>query len=145
MQLADVSREQLKRPVMFSATAHICFLVAIAVSTLIHGRLALWGEAGGGGGVTAVQLVSAASVPLPPPTIPTENHVGTENPALHYTEPAPKQTVKNPPPDKEAIAIPAKNAKKTPSPKKTEPQKPEEPPTPKQIASTGNNPSPIQP
>jgi periplasmic protein TonB len=142
-QIVGYGGEQLKRPLMVSATAHIGLALALAASTLLHGNLVLWGEAGGGG-AASVRLVSAASVPLPPPTIPTENHVATENPALHYTEPAPKKTVKNPPPDEKAIALPAKNAKQAP-PKKLAPAKPEEPEAPRQIASTGNSPSPIQP
>jgi TonB family protein len=144
--VTTVGGEQLKRPLLFSATAHLCLALALAAGTLLHGKLAMWGESGGGGGAASVKLVSAASVPLPAPKIPTENRVATENPALHYTEPAPaKKTVKNPQPDQKAIALPAKNAKQTPPPKKPAAPKPEEPPARRELASTGNNPSQITP
>ena len=142
--IGGANQGQLKRPLMVSATLHVCLGAALAAGTLLHGKMVLWGEAGGGGGAASVRLVSAASVPLPQPTIPTENHVATENPAQHYTEPAPKSAVKNPPPDQSAIPIPAKNAKQTPPPKKPAATV-QEPQAPKQIASTGSNTSPIQP
>ena len=133
-------REQLRRPVMFSASAHICLAVGAIAATLIHGNPAIWGAAGGDGGATAVQLVSAASVPLPMPAVPTENRVATENKGLHQPEPPkppePKPAVK--PPEEKAVDLPARNVKVTPpklAEKKPEPPKPPE--ERREVASTG--------
>jgi periplasmic protein TonB len=144
LQLIANGREQLKRPVMFSAGAHVGLAAGILAATLIHGVPTIWGEAGGGGAAT-VNLVSSASVPLPPPTVPTTNTVATENKGLNYTEPQPKPTVKTPPDDK-AVALPAKNAKMAPPEKAAEKPKVEESPAAKrEIASTGTNASEIRP
>ncbi|MBI3933138.1 MAG: TonB family protein [Acidobacteria bacterium] len=145
LQLVADGREQLKRPLMFSAVAHGGLAAAALVATLIRGIPAIWGEAGGGGAAT-VRLVSAASVPLPAPSVSTQNRQATENKGLHYTEP-PKPAVKTPPPDEKAVELPAKNAKVTPPPKKAseEKPKPEEPAaTRREIASTGPAPAPPQ-
>ena len=148
--IAAPAGEPLRRPLLFSALAHLCLATAALATALIRSETMIWGEAGGGGAAT-LKLVSAASVPLPPASIPTENRVATENKGLHYTEPAkpaPKQAPKNPPPDEKAIALPARNAKLTPAPKKpAEAKTPAEeaPRTQREIASTGDNPSLLQP
>jgi len=147
LQWVADGREQLKRPLMYSAVAHGCLATMLLGLTLLRGVPVIWGEAGGGGAAT-VSLVSAKSVPLPPPAVPTENRQATENKGLHYTEP-PKPQPKNAPkpsPDEKAIALPAKNAKVTPPPKKAaeeEPKAEEPPPSRREIAST--EPSPARP
>ncbi len=126
------SSEPLRKPVIFSAVAHLCLAVAMLAAALVRGQTVIWGEAGGGG-AASLKLVSAASVPLPAPTIPTENRVATENKGLHYTEPA-KPTPKQAPKvaDEKAVALPARNAKLTPPPKKpAETQPPAEEPRPR--------------
>ena len=148
LQLVADGNEQLKRPLMFSAAAHGCLAAALLLAALVRGVPAIWGEAGGGGAAT-VRLVSAASVPLPAPTVPTQNRQATENKGLHYTEPAkaqPKAAPKAPPPDEKAIALPAKNAKVTPPPKNAEekPKAEEPPPSRRELASTGAAPTPQQ-
>jgi protein TonB len=141
-------REQLRRPLMFSAGAHVCLAVGAIVATFIHGDPAIWGSAGPGG-AASVSLVSAASVPLPTPRIPTENRVATENKGLHQPEPPkppePKPAVKTPPPDPQAVDLPARNAKVTPpkeAEKKPEPPKPPEPPQRREIARAGSGAQP---
>jgi protein TonB len=149
-QLVADGREQLKRPLMISAIAHSCLAAVALVTTLMRGVPTIWGEAGGGGAAT-VQLVSAASVPLPPPTIPTQNRQATENKGLHYTEPPKPQPKPATVPtnlEEKAIDLPAKDAKVTP-PKAPAEEKPkvEEPPKPaprREIASTGPAPTPQQ-
>ena len=86
LQLIADGREQLKRPLMFSAAAHGCLAAALLAAALIRGVPVIWGEAGGGGAAT-VHLVSSASVPLPAPSVPTQNRQATENKGLHYAEP----------------------------------------------------------
>ena len=121
-------REQLRRPVMFSATGHAALATGLLIAALLRGTPVIWGEAGGGA-AASVSLVSAASVPLPAPAVPTQNRVATENKGLHYTEP-PKPAPKppTPPPEEKAVAIPAKDAKVTPPKPPAEEQPPEEKP-----------------
>jgi TonB family protein len=144
-QMIADGREQLRRPLMLSASAHACLAAVMLVAVVIRGKVEIWGESGGGG-AASVKLVSAASVPLPAPEVPTENRVATENKGLHYTEPVPK-TVPKSKPDEKAIALPAKSAKVTPPPKKkvAEPIQEEKRSAPREIASTGTNPSQQQP
>ncbi|MBI2818716.1 MAG: TonB family protein [Acidobacteria bacterium] len=146
LQLVANGREQLKRPLMFSAVAHACLAVAALVATLVRGVPSIWGEAGGGG-AAMVQLVSAASVPLPAPSVPTQNRQATENKGLHYTEPPKPQPKPAAIPSKleeKAVELPAKNAKVTPPkpPTEAKPKAEEKPPSRREIASTGPAPAP---
>jgi TonB family protein len=132
---------------MFSAIGHSCLALVALVATLVRGVPTIWGEAGGGG-AASVQLVSAASVPLPPALVPTENRQATENKGLHYTEPPRPQPRPAAVPEKleeKAIELPAENAKVTP-PKPAEPapaveEKPQPEPR-REIARTNPAPSP---
>lgn len=147
-QLVANGREELKRPLMFSAAAHACLAMIAVVATLLRGVPTIWGE-GGGGGAATVQLVSAASVPLPAPRVPTQNRQATENKGLHYTEPPkpkPKASAIAEKLDEKAVELPAKNAKvKPPKPAIEEKAKEEpKPPERREIASTGPTPSPPQ-
>ncbi|HEY7680127.1 MAG TPA: energy transducer TonB [Terriglobia bacterium] len=130
-QYALDSHEQLRRPLAFSAVGHVCLAAAALLGALLRGQAVLWGD-GSSDGAATVRLVSAASVPLPAPTVATKNRVATENPGLHQPEPPkppePKPEAKPAPPDEKAIDLPARNAKVTPPPVKKEPPKVEPPP-----------------
>lgn len=135
---AEIEREMLKRPVMFSAIAHVALAVAGIAATLIRGTGEIWGDRSGGGGTANVRLVSSASIPLPAPKVATQNTVATENKGLNYPE-LPKPAQKAPPKqdDPKTIDLPSTNAKVTP-PKKTPEKVKEEPPKPrKEVATTG--------
>ena len=147
-QLIANGREQLKRPLMFSAVGHCCLAVFALVATLLRGVPAIWGEAGGGG-AAMVQLVSAASVPLPAPSVSTQNRQATENKGLHYTEPPKPQPKPAAVPTKleeKAIELPSKDATVTPPKPPVEAKlKVEEKPKPeprREIASTAPAPTP---
>jgi protein TonB len=140
-------REQLKRPLMLSAVAHICLAIGAIAATFIHGNPAIWGAGGGEGMAASVRLVSAASVPLPQPTIPTENRVATENKGLHQPEPPkppePKPAVK--PPEEKAVDLPSRDAKVTPpkeAPKRVEEPEPPKPEPRREIARAGSGAQP---
>lgn len=141
--LAQNGREQLRRPLALSAAGHLGLVVAAVVATLLRGPTAIWGG-GGAGGAATIRLVSAASVPLPPPSVATQNRVATENPGLHYPEPPQTQQkpLPKPPPDEKAVELPTRNAKVTPPKKPAAPEpapKKEEPPARREIASTGSS------
>ena len=131
-------QEQLRRPLTFSAIGHLCLAGTLLVAALLRGQSVLWGD-GSSSGPATVRLVSAASVPLPAPTVATQNRVATENPGLHHPEPPkpePKPAVKPAPPDEKAVDLPARNAKVTP-PKRPPAPKEQEPEPRREIASTG--------
>ncbi|MGH9662047.1 MAG: energy transducer TonB [Bryobacteraceae bacterium] len=90
-------------------------------------RGAGWGE-GGPGGAATVRLVSAASVPLPAPTVATDNRLATENPGLHRPDPVP----------------PAPRARRASTPPAPEPEKTVELPgrNARRVASTAQPPAP---
>src|SRR5215510_6256235 len=90
-----------------SAILHVAVAVAIVISAWIaHGRRgSSWG-AGGGGGAMGVTLVS--NVPLPANPVQTQNVLATESKGVSKSQPKPIEE------EKEAIAIPEKNAKKKP-------------------------------
>ena len=103
--------ERLKNPLVISAAGHV-FLVVVALWGALAGHKDLWGE-GSGGGAANLRLVSAASIPLPPPSIDTTNKLANQEPGLHYSE-APKPQPK-PTPEK-TVELPGKNARRA-SPK----------------------------
>lgn len=90
-----------------SAILHVAVTVAIIFSAWIaHGRRGSnWG-AGGGGSAMGVSLVS--NVPLPANPVQTQNVLATESKGVSKSQPKPVVE------EKEAIAIPEKNAKKKP-------------------------------
>src|SRR5688572_25540327 len=110
-------KEQLRRPVVISAGAHVLLAtVGLAGGLLRYGGSA-WGEAGAGGAAT-VRLVSAASVPLPAPSVSTDNRLATENPGLHRpdpTPPTPRRQVTPPPEPEKAVELPSRNARRVAS------------------------------
>lgn len=117
--ITGVHGDDLRKPLMYSAAAHIALAVIALVSTFWKWQGSSWGEGAGTGGAATVRLVSAASVPLPAPRVPTQNRVATESPGLHQPEPAkpaPKPKVQ-PPPEK-AVELPARNAKVVPESQK---------------------------
>ena len=130
---------------MLSGIGHACLALSALTYTLVLAPVGgIWGEDSGGGGAATVQLVSAASVPLPAPRIPTTNRVVTESDGLHYPEPpAPKPTPPKPVVEEEAVQIPSRNAKVVPKAA----VKPPEPPTPpkprREIARTGGSATPL--
>jgi len=105
-----------------SAILHVAVTVAIIVSAWIaHGRSGSnWG-AGGGGSAMGVTLVS--NVPLPANPVQTQNVLATESKGVSKSQPNPVLE------EKEAIAIPEKNAKKKPvqQPTATQRKPPPEP------------------
>jgi len=104
--------ERLQRPVLISVAGHVALLLAVLWGALVGFHGSTWGESGAeGGGAAAVTLVSAASVPLPPPSVVTTNKIANEEPGLHYAE-APKPQPK-PVPEK-AVELPGRNAKQAP-------------------------------
>jgi periplasmic protein TonB len=137
-----VRTDMLRRPLMFSAAAHVALAVAGIAVTLFRSQGDVWGS-GAGGGSASVRLVSSASIPLPPPEISTQNKVATEEKALNYSEAPPKPEPKPAPKavDPETIDLPSQNAKIA-QPKK-QPEKPpekikEEPPKQRrELATTG--------
>ena len=105
----------LRRPLVISVAGHVCLLVISLLVTVVGHGSAIWGEGGASGGAATVRLVSAASIPLPPPAVSTKNRVATENPGLHYPEP-PQPAPKTAPPPKpaqpeKAVELPARKAK----------------------------------
>jgi periplasmic protein TonB len=145
LQFVANGREQLKRPLMFSAAGHTSLAIFALLAVLVRGVPTIWGEAGGGG-AASVQLVSSASVPLPAATTPTQNRQATENKGLHYTEPPkpqPKPVALPTKLEEKAVELPAKGAKVAPPPKVADAPKPEPPPR-REIASTGPTPPPPQ-
>ena len=118
---ATAGTEPLRKPVLLSVAAHAGFVILSLIGALTAHRDGAWGEAGPGGAAT-VRLVSGASVPLPAPSIATNNRVATESPGLHYPEP-PKETAKKtlartaPVPEK-ATELPSRGARRvTPAPR----------------------------
>jgi len=138
MRNGGLGAEALRRPVMVSSAAHVA-LAAACLLAGVSGRGSMWGGGPSGAGVS-VRLVSAASVPLPAPTIPTSNKVANEDPGLHYPEPpkpAPKPAVKQtPPPPEKAVELPSRNARKVPEAAKAAKQEPPPAPEPKPSAQT---------
>ncbi len=115
-------RGLLRRPLLISVAGHVFLVAASLIGVLTAHNGLVWGVSSTGGAAT-VQLVSAASVPLPAPRIATKNNVATEDPALHSPEPPqPAATKKPDTPEKaeEAVDLPARNAKVVP--KKAEPK-----------------------
>ncbi|MBI3894461.1 MAG: TonB family protein [Acidobacteria bacterium] len=133
---AGVAPEQLRKPLLISVAAHTGLAGLALLGAIVQHQGAFWGT-GNSGGVATVRLVSGASVPLPAPTIATQNRVATENPGLHNPEPPqpapkPKAEPPEPPVAEKAVEIPARNAKVVPeTPKKviakTESEKTEKP------------------
>ena len=128
--------ELLRRSLLISAGGHAVLLTVALLNAVLSGKPVLWGEGGSGGGVN-VRLVSAASVPLPPPAVPTKNRVANEDPGLHYPEPAkavPKPAKETPEP--KAVELPGRKARTVPQPKAAPPRQearvrtPEPPPAP---------------
>jgi TonB family protein len=99
--------ERLKNPLVISAAGHV-FLVVVALWGALAGHTEMWGE-GSGGGAANLRLVSAASIPLPPPLIDTTNKLANQEPGLHQSE-APKPQPK--PEVEKAIELPGKNVKR---------------------------------
>lgn len=138
---AGVASEPLRKPLLLSTVAHACLASAALIGAMVGQRGTIWGG-GSSTGAATVRLVSAASVPLPAPTIPTQNRVATESPGLHYPEPPkpePKAAPPKPPEPEKAVELPARNAKVVPeTPKKvvakTEPAP--EKPAPKPTTQT---------
>ena len=111
--------DDLRKPLMYSSAAHIALATIALISTFWKWQGSSWGDGAGTGGAATVRLVSAASVPLPTPKVPTNNRIANENPGLHQPEPAkpaPKPKVQ-PPPEK-AVDLPARNAKVVPESQK---------------------------
>jgi len=112
--------DRLRQPILISIVGHLCLIAGIVWTAIAGHDAMVWGESGGGqGGAASVKLVSAASIPLPPPTVVSTNKLANEEPGLHYSE-APKPQPK-PQPDEKAVEIPTRNAKgfkKTPPPPK---------------------------
>ncbi len=111
--------DPLRRPLLISAAGHVSLVAASIIGVLNAHNGLMWGENSAGGAAT-VQLVSAASVPLPMPRIATKNNVATEDPALHSPEPPKPAASKTPDTPEEAVDLPARNAKVVP--KKAEPK-----------------------
>lgn len=113
---AGRSEEGLRKPLLFSTLGHIGLASLGLLGALQAPRGEVWGEDGPGGAVT-VRLVSAASVPLPTPSLATDNRVATENRGLHYPEPplpkpAKKPAVETPPAEEKAIELPSRRARR---------------------------------
>lgn len=86
MPMALNHREELQRPLMVSAAAHIGLLVLLLVSFPRGQR----GEAWGGPGGSAIQVSvvrSLPGVPLPRPPVVTQSRVATTSPGLHKAPP----------------------------------------------------------
>ena len=139
--------EGLRRPVLFSALGHLALAVAGVVGAFRVQQGEVWGEDGPGGAAT-VSLVSAASVPLPAPSVATRNRVATEDRGLHYPEPpkpepTPRTKAPTPPVEEKAVELPSRNARRVVSstkpseaaPKTTKPEPaPPTPPRQQQLA-----------
>jgi TonB family protein len=127
-------KEHLRRPVVISAGAHVLLATVGLASSLLHPAGATWGE-GGPGGAATLRLVSAASVPLPAPSVSTDSRLATENPGLHRPDPTPpaprRRTPPPPPPEPEKVVdLPSRNARRVASTSEKPPEKPPEPPKP---------------
>ena len=136
--------EHLKRPVMISACGHVLLATVSLAAGLMRQGGATWGEGGPGGGVP-VRLVSAASVPLPAPTVSTDNRLATENPGLHRPDPTPpRPRVRTPPPPEpeETVDLPSRNARRVASTSENPPEPPKPPPPPQQRARADVPPPP---
>ena len=109
--------EPLRKPLLFSAAAHVLLASLSLLGVLLGYRNGGWGE-GGPGGAAVVRLVSAASVPLPAPTVATNNRLATENPGLHRPEPVPETPrtrrgpTPPPPTPEKAVELPGRNARR---------------------------------
>ena len=111
----ESATDKLKRPLLISAAGHAILLLAALWGALSVHKGELWGENFAGGSAASLRLVSAASVPLPPPTVSTTNRVANEDPGLHYPEPAKPQAKPAPKPEPEkAIELPGRSQKQTP-------------------------------
>jgi TonB family protein len=114
-QRPEARPEPLRRPLLLSAAGHVCLLGFGVYAALTGDRFVLWGEAVAEGAAT-VRLVSSASVPLPAPTISTQNKVATDNPGLHNPEPPKPQPKASKLPEKlsapeKAVELPGRNSK----------------------------------
>ena len=115
--LASQGMEPLRKPLLISVVAHVGLAGLSLVGVLFSHRNGGWGE-GGPGGAATVRLVSAASVPLPAPTVATNNRLATENPGLHRPEPVPETPrtrrgpTPPPPTPEKAVELPGRNARR---------------------------------
>ena len=135
-------RGLLRRPLLISAVGHVSLVAAGLIGVLTAQNGMVWGVSSTGG-AAMVQLVSAASVPLPAPRIATKNNVATEDPALHSPEPPKPAATKKPDTPEQTVDLPARNAKVVPkkaAPKTAKPEAPKEaaarkePPRRRQVA-----------
>src|SRR5215467_14554385 len=119
--------ERWGRNLAWSVALHAGFTLAIVLYVWIAGssRGSNWG-AGGGGSAMGVTLVS--NVPLPANPVQTQNVLATESKGVSKSQPKPVVE------EKEAIAIPEKNAKKKPVQQPTATQR-KPPPQPVEEAS----------
>jgi TonB family protein len=122
-------------------------LATVSLAGALFGnRGAGWGE-GGPGGAATVRLVSAASVPLPAPSVVTDSRLATENPGLHRPDPVPpapraRRTPTPPAPEPEkAVELPGRNARRVASTA----QPPEQPRTPPAETRASAAPPPPRP
>ena len=149
---AGSRKEPLRKPVMISAGAHILLATVSLMAGLLRYSGSTWGE-GGPGGAASVRLVSAASVPLPAPTVPTNNRLATENPGLHQPDPTPpaprRRAAPPPPPEPDAVELPSRNARRVAStaqpPEPPKPEPPPPPPPPPQPRASADAPTPPRP
>ena len=119
--------ERWGRNLAWSAALHAGFTVFVIVYGWIAGggHGSTWG-AGGAGSAMGVTLVN--SIPLPAPTVQTQNVLANQSKGL--TESKPQVHEEQP----DAIPIPEKNARKKPAKQPTETQR-KPPPQPQQEAS----------
>jgi periplasmic protein TonB len=111
---ADIftEREPLGFPLVSSIAVHGLLFASIIVYSLVAGRRGeSWGGEGGGGDALSVSMTT--SIPLPAPTVKTDNILANDSKGL--TQSQPKVEEVQPPPD--AIPIPDKITKPKPKPK----------------------------
>lgn len=142
-------KAQLRRPVLISAGAHVLLATVSLAGALLRHEGSTWGE-GGPGGAALVRLVSAASVPLPAPSVSTDNRLATENPGLHQpdpTPPTPRRRATPPPPEPEkTVDLPSRNARLVASTTEQPTQPPAPPPAPRpQQRASADVPQPPRP
>lgn len=121
MRNADIffEHESWKGPLAWSAALHAAFFGGVLAYGVFVGSLhgESWGGTEGGGGALSVTLVSAAAVPLPPPSEESPNLVANESKGLSESEKRP--------PEKEAVALPRHEANMPePPPRKIVQEKP---------------------
>ncbi len=108
---ADIylERSPWGRWLTLSLLLHGIFFAGILTYTIVIGQFGeTWGSGGeGGGGAMSATLVSSATVPLPAPSVETQNVLANESKGVTQSLPPAKET-----PAPEAIPIPERQAPK---------------------------------